>query len=222
MEKCYYCGGDANFKLKNNKWCCSEHYQSCPAIRMKNSLKLKEHPRKAWNKGLTKETNEILMNVSNTLKQRWCEGTYKDVNHQTFLGKHLSEMHKKAISESMKKAHAEGRAHNIGNCRWNNKPSYPEQFFMEVIENEFNDKNYKREYPFFGYSLDFAWPEKMKCIEIDGDQHIRFKEYAERDERKNQILTDNGWKYLRIPWKEMYKDTKKWIQIAKDFIEQEL
>lgn len=62
----------------------------------------------------------------------------------------------------------------------------------------------------------------MKCIELDGDQHIRFKEYADRDERKNQKLIDNGWKYLRIPWKEMYKDTKKWIQIAKEFIEQEL
>ena len=34
----------------------------------------------------------------------------------------------------MKRAHAEGRAHNIGTCRWNNEPSYPEQFFMKVIE----------------------------------------------------------------------------------------
>lgn len=33
------------------------------------------------------------------------------------------------ISESMKKAHAEGRAWNIGKSRWNNEPSYPEKFF---------------------------------------------------------------------------------------------
>ena len=69
----------------------------------------------------------------------------------------------------MKKAHAEGRAHNIGESRWNNKPSYPEKWFMEVIANEFNDKNYVREHPFHKYSLDFAWLDKKKCIELDGD-----------------------------------------------------
>ena len=33
-----------------------------------------------------------------------------------------SDETKKKISEGMKKAHAEGRAHNIGECRWNNEP----------------------------------------------------------------------------------------------------
>jgi len=69
----------------------------------------------------------------------------------------------------MTKAHKEGRAHNIGESRWNNEPSYPERWFMKVIENEFEDKNYTREYPFHRFSLDFAWIEKKKCIEIDGD-----------------------------------------------------
>ena len=42
---------------------------------------------------------------------------------------------KAKISESMKRAHLEGRAWNIGKSRWNNEPSYPEIFFIKVIEN---------------------------------------------------------------------------------------
>ena len=33
------------------------------------------------------------------------------------------------------------------------------------------------------------------------------------------MLEKNNWKYLRIKWKEMFNDTKKWIQIAKEFID---
>ena len=66
----------------------------------------------------------------------------------------------------MKKAHKEGRAWNIGSSRWNNKPSYPEQFFLKVIENEFDDKGYVREYPFGRFSLDFAWPHKNYALKL--------------------------------------------------------
>jgi len=42
---------------------------------------------------------------------------------------------------------------------------------MEVIKNEFENKNYERELPFHRFSLDFAWTELKRCIEIDGKQH---------------------------------------------------
>lgn len=128
---------------------------------------------------------------------------------------------KQKISASMKLAHKEGRAWNIGKSRWNNQPSWPEQFFMQVIENEFEDKNYVREYPVGLYSLDFSWPHKKLCIEIDGDQHERFNEYKERDIKKDDFLITNGWKILRIRWRDMFSDTKKYIKIAKEFIEQQ-
>ena len=80
-------------------------------------------------------------------------------------------------------------------------------------------KNYVREYPFKIYSLDFAWSEKKQCIEIDGEQHYRFQEYIERDIRKNKVLTENNWEFLRIPWKDMFSNTKDWIHVAKTFID---
>lgn len=130
-----------------------------------------------------------------------------------------SEKTKKKISESMKKAHAEGRAHNIGECRWNNEPSYPEQWFMKVLKNEFGfekDKDYKMEYPFHKFSLDFAWPDKKICIEIDGEQHQRFQEQKQRDIEKDKLLKSEGWVELRKLWKDIFSSPKAFIEEVKN------
>jgi very-short-patch-repair endonuclease len=119
----------------------------------------------------------------------------------------------------MKKAHSENRAYNIGMKHWKNLPSYPEEWFTKVIENEFSDKNYIYQYHFYKYRLDFAWVDKKKCIEMDGEQHQRFQRQIESDKRKDKKLIDNGWKILRIPWKDCYANPKKYIEIAKNFIE---
>ena len=208
-----------NFKNKKyGNWKCSTCHKIFDTRRNMYAHVKKEHPIEpgsAWNKGLTKETDKRI--------QRYCEKLreeYKNGNVNVWCkGKHLSEEMKHKISESMKIAHKEGRAHNIGESRWNNEPSYPEKWFIKVIENEFEDKNYNRKYPFHGFSLDFAWVEKKKCIEIDGDQHQRFEEYKIRDERKNKKLTEEGWKYLRLIWKDVFTNPKEYIRIAKEFID---
>ena len=176
-----------------------------------------EHPipkGSSWNKGLTKETDERVKAGAAAYRAGikagkfapWCKG------------KKLPAKTTQKISQSMKKAHAEGRAHNIGESRWNNEPSYPEKWFMKVIANEFDDKNYVREFPFHRFSLDFAWVDKKKCIEIDGEQHQRFEEYKERDTRKTEQLHQEGWKLLRLVWKEVYADPQRFIELANSFI----
>lgn len=147
---------------------------------------------------------------------------YNDIKNKIKISKigiKTKESTKIKISNSMKNAHKEGRAWNIGKSRWNNKPSYPELFFMKVIENEFIDKNYKREYPFGKYSLDFAWVHKNKVIEIDGEQHERFDFYKKRDIMKDNYLRDKGWEILRIKWKDMFSNTKEYIILCKKFID---
>lgn len=167
----------------------------------------------AWNKGLTNETDPrvaaISKKVSKTLKERYPNGTQEFIPDEVRL----------KISEGMKKAHKEGRAHNIGKSRWNNEQSYPEQFFSRVIQNEFIDKDFVTEYAMGIYSLDFAWPHKKLCIEIDGEQHQRFDDVKERDKRKDLLIEREGWKVLRIVWKDMFKDTKTYISMAKQFID---
>lgn len=104
------------------------------------------------------------------------------------------------------------------NCH-SSKKSYPEEFFTKVIENEFEDKNYEYNYSFFQYRLDFAWVEKKKCIEIDGQQHQTNPIQAQSDKRKDEKLLENGWQVLRISWKEMFNSPKEWIEKAKQFIQ---
>lgn len=163
--------------------------------------------RNAWNKGLDKSDPRIAkIGKAISLATKGKPGYIP------------SDEQKLKISDSMKIAHAEGRAWNIGKSRWNNKKSYPEEFFTKVIANEFDDKNYVCEHSLGLFSLDFAWLYKKACIEIDGDQHQRFQEYKDRDQRKDKFLADSGWKVLRIEWKKMYHDPKTWIKIANDFI----
>ena len=137
----------------------------------------------------------------------------------TFKGRKHTDEAKLKISESMKLAHKEGRAWNLGNNRWNNEPSYPEKFFMEVIDNEMINKNYEYNLYFHGFWLDFAWVDLKKCIEIDGKQHLESIQQIERDKRKNLLLEEHGWELLRISWKDMFNDSKFYIKLCKEFID---
>ena len=169
----------------------------------------------SWNKGKNKEIDFRIARASTTYKQHLKEGKV----HIWTEGKHLSLYQKQQISKSMKKAHAEGRAHNIGECRWNNEPSWPEKWFMQVIENEFDDKNYEREMPFHRFSLDFAWKHKKCVIEIDGEQHYRDKAQKARDKEKDKLLKEEDWKELRLDWRWVCKHTKEAIKLAKEFVD---
>jgi len=134
----------------------------------------------------------------------------------------IPEEIRKKISEGMKKAHAEGRAHNIGECRWNNKPSYPEQWFIKVIKNEGLDNEYIKEMPFHKFSLDFAWPKKKVCLEIDGEQHDRFEEQRKRDLEKDRLLKEEGWLELRASWIWICNNSKDFISSVKKLLKRQL
>lgn len=150
--------------------------------------------------------------------ERYCK---LNPNADRRVGHSHSEETKKRLSEILKKAHAEGRAHNIGECRWNNEPSYPEKWFMKVLKNEFGlekDKDYKMEFSFHRFSLDFAWPNEKICIEIDGEQHERFQEQKKRDIEKDRLLKEEGWIELRKSWKDIYNNPKGFIEEVRGFL----
>jgi len=220
-----------NYMKRNTKECIKckreisysnfqKHDDSCNGPKVKKIRGIDYNPnagyikgtRSAWNKGMTKQSDIRIAKIAETFKRHYENGEFA-LNNQS-----PSDECKQRISESMKKAHAEGRAWNIGKSRWNNKPSYPETFFMRVIENEFLDKDYVREYAMGIYSLDFAWPHLKKAIEIDGDQHQRFQEYIDRDIRKDAFINSNGWTVLRIAWKDMFNDPKTFIYNSINFI----
>ena len=120
------------------------------------------------------------------------------------------------LSDSMKTAHAEGRAWNIGMNRWKKIPSFAEQKFFECIQNEFDNKAVKREVYLKGFVLDFFWEDTKAVIEVDGKQH-EHQEQKARDHRKDQMIKDHGLKVLRIKWSDFSKDPKFWIDEANKF-----
>ena len=210
---CQYCGKEC--KNSNSQ---RNHELRCKLNSNRILMDGENNPqfgKQPWNKGFSKENNESLKKASLKIISNYKNGKVK----HPWLGRKHSEKTKEKISKSMALAHKEKRAWNIGMSRWNNKPSYPEEWFMKVIENEFNDKNYKREFPFAKYSLDFAWEYKKLCIEIDGDQHRRFESYKIRDLEKDKFLKEKGWKVLRISWKDLCNNTKKYILLAKTFVD---
>ena len=215
MLTCQYCGRKCknNNSLRNHERLCKENPNQQI---LKNNII--EYNRKRKELGIKGENQYTKAKRLGLPKPIMSDAARKKISNFASNRK-LTDETKKKISESMKIAHKEGRAHNIGECRHNCKPSYPEQWFMKVIESEFLNKKYIREYPFHKYSLDFAWPELKICIEIDGEQHQMFEEYKKRDLEKDELLKDEGWKELRIPWKECFHNPRYYIDMAKKLFE---
>jgi len=105
----YGCGQEAKFFINKKKWCCSSHHSKCKAIRGKNELKNKQLYRDGvrkktgvagenhlcWNRGKTKENDERMRKISETLKSKYADGELKG----SFCGKHHSEETKRKLSE---------------------------------------------------------------------------------------------------------------------------
>lgn len=121
------------------------------------------------------------------------------------------------MSTTLKNGYSHGKYKGWMVCHSSRK-SYPERFFTKVIESDFSDKNYVYNMLFCQYRLDFAWPNKKLCIEIDGSQHERTEQH-ESDKRKDKRLRSSGWKVLRIKWKDMFHHPAEYIKQAKRFIE---
>lgn len=118
---CPHCGKEySKYGIKTHIW--RNHTEE--GKKFDSNKGYKDGTRVAWNKGLTRETDERVRKGGETYKNRVKSGEI--IPSQT--GRPLSEECKKKISESMKIAYKERRAHNIGECRWKCEPSYPEQF----------------------------------------------------------------------------------------------
>lgn len=196
---------------------CNVCQKVCPSLKSLRSHEWRSHTEEG------KTHQPMLGQVHSAQTKEKCRivnlGRASPNKGRAFPGRQMSDSAKLRISQGMKLAHAEGRAHNIGKSRWNNEPSWPEKWFMQVIDNEFSDKDYKKEYPFHRFSLDFVWLHKKRVIEIDGEQHERFPEQAARDREKDRLLIEEGYAILRVRWKDICKDSKGSIKQLKEFIE---
>lgn len=159
----------------------------------------KTKDRKAWNKGLSKETDERVRLYVETLK-----GRYKNKEIiPSFLGNEHSEETKKKISDSIKKfllEHPEKVPYKLNHS---SKQSFPEKFFETVFIN--NGISFEKEFYTNGYWLDFCF-NKTFYVEIDGEQHYLDKKIVEHDKIRTARLTESGFKCIeRVRWSEFQK-----------------
>lgn len=169
----------------------------------------------AWNKGLTKETDERVKKCGETFKKNLKDGKFVP----SFLGRKHSEETKEKLRETMNKVFEEN-----GNPGWKgrlrNELSYPEQYFKEAFENE--NIPLKFHLAIGRYELDFYNEELKKYVEIDGEQHYRFQENIERDKQRDEYLNNLGWKGIRIKWSDYkkldYEEKHKIIEQIRTFI----
>ena len=200
---CKFCNKECKNpnSLRNHERLCKLNPNQdtrCLEILYKNRDKWNQSEgRTAWNKGLTKETDERLANQGKKFHEH-----YHGKNGLWFGKKH-SEETKKKISETQKKNYA-GKSRYIPVQE--HRKSYAEQYF-DVI---FTDA--QKQFPVDRYRLDYAWPDTKTYIEVDGEQHYT-EEGLKHDNERTQVLESLGWICKkRIRWSEYQKlneDEKK-------------
>jgi len=196
---CQYCG-----KEVGNKGCLVLHEKSCKL----NSNYVKHNSghywkkgQIAWNKGLTKETNNSLKQIGITLKEKYKNNEIIP----SFLGKHHSEETKKIISEKRKKWLLEHKDQHV----WRRDSKFlsePCENLKQYLRNK--GINFVEEYePFddINYCLDIAWPDEKIAIEVNGNQHYnRDGSLSKYYQKRHNLFIERGWKIFEIHYTKCY------------------
>ena len=162
----------------------------------------KKGTRNAWNKGLTKETDERIKKYSETNHKKFQSGE----NVSYFKGKKHTEKTKEKIRQARinyLKKNPDKVPYLLNH--YSKGKSYPEQYFIEVFKKENIDLQYHKQIGL--YQLDFYNEKNKFYVEIDGEQHYSDKRIVESDKRRTKYLKNIGWRFLRIRWSLWQKMT---------------
>lgn len=165
----------------------------------------------AWNKGLTKETDERVARNAEAIQ------AYYEEHPGTFKGRHHTKESRKLISKRRKdflEANPDMVPYLLNHA---SKESYPETYFKELfIKNNIDLVYHHRIHT---YELDFCNIDRRIDIEIDGEQHYLDPRIIESDKRRSKFLEDLGWKVYRIRWSEYQSmDTENRHKVISDIV----
>lgn len=187
MLICKFCGEirkNANARQAHEKLCKSNPNRQINFKKPKGIL-----GQVPWNKGLTKETDIRLYNISLNAKG-------KGNPHSEETKQKLSKIRKEYLLLNPDKVPYKLNHYSKGS-------SYPETYFREVFKKE--NLILTEQYQVGLYSIDFALIEKKIAIEIDGEQHYVDERISQSDIRRTKYLEELGWKIFRIRWSEYQK-----------------
>lgn len=191
MEYCKYC----NKECKNNN-SLRNHERLCKANPNRQFTKFNDN---CWQKA--KGTNKFIKAKKLGIEIKVSTETKAKISNSK-KGKVHSEETKQKISKSMKVYLLKNPDKVPYLLNHSSKGiSYPERYFKFILSS--NKIYYDFQYQEGLYSLDF----KINNIdlEIDGDQHYLDKKIIKHDIIRNKVLTDKGYKIIRIKWSDYKK-----------------
>ena len=168
------------------------------------------HLGNAYNLG-RKHTEEAKEKMSAANLGRKHSEETKEKIQKSLLGRIFSDETKEKMRIAQNKPEAiERNKTNIiklleaGKIGWNGKESYPERIFREFLESMGYIKGvgFFQNYRVGTYSLDFAFLDDKRYVEIDGGQHLKEKA-IEHDKKRDIWFQSQGWVGIRIPAKEL-------------------
>lgn len=195
---CQFCGRETTNPGANKK-----HENTCKLnpTPVKYNYHNKGGPQKGsipWNKGLTKETSEIISEYAkkNSIKYRGENSSFYGKKHSEETKEKISKSRTKYLEENPDKVPYKLNHYSKG-------PSYPELYWKRVFDGYNID--YEEQYPIGLYQLDFAILDKKIDIEIDGEQHYLDERVIKSDKKRTLYLESLGWAVIRIRWSEYKK-----------------
>jgi very-short-patch-repair endonuclease len=78
-------------------------------------------------------------------------------------------------------------------------------------------QKFRREYPIPPYTADFCCPELLLVIEVDGSEHLT-DAGQQRDCVRDEFLFRQGYRVLRIPGYDVFKDESSVITRIRNFV----
>ena len=216
MKKCENCSSLNNGEYGSGRFCsgkCARGFSTKnKRIEINEKISLSLMGNIPWNKGeeinkKCEECEEIFIARNDQIKFCSKKCQHKNKNFRSKLSLAMKERVEKGI-------HSGWQTRNI--------ISYPEQFFIKVLNNNGLEGKYKINFKIkkkdLGindnacYFLDFYFPDLKLDLEIDGRQH-NIKERRESDEKRDKSLLENEIIVYRIKWKSINTDKgKKYIE----------
>jgi len=204
-------------KLTKDEWYINENQVKCPICDKifhkygiashyyrKHSDREYDFSKCAWNKGLTKGDNNIIVKSSQKVK----EGYECGRNKPYWEGKTHSDETKEKLSIS-RKLYLKDNKNNHNWSLYRNKESVPEKLFKEALQKQ--NINFIQWYVppendrFF--ELDFAIVEHKIAFEINGNQHYNkdgsLKPYYKK---RHDYFIDKGWNIIELHYMICFND----------------
>jgi adenine-specific DNA-methyltransferase len=76
---------------------------------------------------------------------------------------------------------------------------------------------FRRQHPIKNFIVDFACPEKLLAIEVDGGQHAERKK---EDDERTQFLETQGYRVLRFWNNQVLKETNAVLEVILKVLEE--